>query len=166
MDIIFMNGPSSAGKSSVARLLRAELEKTCECRVMALDDYMSFSPEHEVFEDEIFDIMSRMGSDIAALKQGCRVIIDHVVTSQRIYDSLIRSFGGKPFFSVLFVCDMDILKAREVSRGDRFPGSAEASMAFLYPKDRYDLTVDSSVDSSEEIAAKILNGIRGGAGTC
>lgn len=40
MDIILLNGPSSAGKSSIARALKAQLAQRTGCRIIALDDYL------------------------------------------------------------------------------------------------------------------------------
>ena len=40
-------------------------------------------------------------------------------------------------------CPPEVLREREAARGNRCPGSAEASAAYLFPKNGYDLTVDT-----------------------
>ena len=42
------------------------------------------------------------------------------------------------------------------ARGNRCPGSAAASDEYLFPKDGYDLTVDTHVMSSAECAEQIF----------
>ena len=53
-------------------------------------------------------------------------------------------------------CPLAVLQKRELARGDRHPGSAEASMEYLYPKDGYDLIVDTNAMTAEECAKCIF----------
>ena len=53
-------------------------------------------------------------------------------------------------------CPKEVLLAREAMRGNRCPGSAEASDTFLFPKDGYDLMVDTYVMSAAECAERIF----------
>ena len=48
------------------------------------------------------------------------------------------------------------------SSGDRCPGSAEASLAFLYPKNGCDLTVDTHSMTTKECAECIFSRCFGG----
>ena len=85
-----------------------------------------------------------MNQDIdAALLNGKTVIVDHVITSTRVFDGLIQILAGYKMKTVLITCSLETLRKREAFRGDRFPGSAEASLQYLYPKDGYDLYIDS-----------------------
>lgn len=54
-------------------------------------------------------------------------------------------------------CDIEILRRREVERGDRCPGSAEASLEYLWPKEGYDLCIDNGRVSALENAETIIN---------
>ena len=67
-----------------------------------------------------------------------------------------QSFIRKEAFKVLVSCDIDILKKREKERGNRCIGSAEASLEYLYPKENYDLTVDTSLKTTEQIVDQII----------
>ena len=49
-----------------------------------------------------------------------------------------------------------ILRKREAARADRFAGSAEASLQYLYPKTGYDLRLDSGESGPEQLADAIL----------
>ena len=50
---------------------------------------------------------------------------------------------------------------RERKRGDRYVGSAEASYRCLYPKDGYDLTVDTGAASAADCAGAIFRRVFG-----
>ena len=106
----------------------------------------------------MFAIIPRMCADIrAALQDGKTVIIDHVITSARIYGALSHAVAGFQMKMVLVRCDVETLRRREAERGDRCAGSAEASLQYLYPKTGYDLCVDSSKAGSAVLAEKIIN---------
>ncbi len=87
------------------------------------------------------------------------VIIDHVITSARIYRALNHAVDGFSMKTVLVCCDVETLRRREAQRGDRCAGSAEASLQYLYPKTGYDLSVDSSEASSAALAEKIVRSL-------
>lgn len=154
MKIILLNGPSSAGKSSIARELKGMLEGPVQ--VIALDDYLDMTPEEPIWEDDVFAVTPRMGADIAAaLEAGESVIIDHVITSARIFEAIRKAIGERPCFRVLVTCDTAVLRQRERDRGNRCIGSAEASRQYLFPKDGYDLRIDSGLLQPGEAAERI-----------
>ena len=83
-------------------------------------------------------------------------MIDHVITSERIFLQLKEMLRPYPLFSVHVTCPLEELQKRESARGDRCPGSAEASFAYLYPQDGYSLTMDTHVMTPAECAWEIL----------
>ena len=159
LDAIVLNGPSSAGKSSIAKALRQRLSDAgCSTVVISLDDYLQMSAKEPIWEDDVFSIMPRMCEDIStALRDGKMVIIDHVITSSRIYRALSNAAAGFQMKTVLVSCDVETLRRREAERGDRCAGSAEASPQYLYPKTGYDLCVDSREASPAALAKEILS---------
>ena len=52
-------------------------------------------------------------------------------------------------------CPLEVLLQREIERGNRCRGSAEASFQYLYPQEGYDLTVDTHAMTSKDCAKKI-----------
>lgn len=157
MDLILLNGPSSAGKSTIAKRLLARLGTTRECSLIALDDYMTVGTNEEIWEDDVFAATERMYADVSqALAENRLVIVDHVITSRRIYDALLAAVGPRAFVKALVTCSLETLRARERKRGDRYIGSAEASLRFLYPTDGYDVRVDTEKQSAEEILDAII----------
>ena len=143
--VILLNGPSSAGKSRIAGELGKKLAGDgFSVSVISIDDYLQMSVYEPIWEDDVFEIVPRMNQDIdAALLNGKTVIVDHVITSARVFDGLIQTLAGYKMKTVLITCSLETLRKREAFRGDRFPGSAEASLQYLYPKNGYDLYIDS-----------------------
>jgi len=150
--LILINGPSSAGKSSISRLLKERL--TAE--VVALDDFIPDNLDEPLWEDDVYELMPEMCRRISGLfSGGAEVIVDHVITSARIYDALLSAAEGQAVIKVLVSCDLKLLKEREKARGNRYQGAAEITLEYLYPKSGYDLVIDSGVLPAEQ-AAEII----------
>ena len=160
-DVILLNGPSSAGKSSIAKALQQLLlDRGTDTVILSLDDYLQMSANEPIWEDDVFAIIPRMCEGIeAALRDGKTVIIDHVITSFRIWQALCNAVSESQKKTVLVSCDVETLRRREAERGDRCAGSAEASLQYLYPKTGYDLCVDSSEASPEALAEEIIGAL-------
>ena len=157
--ILLLNGPSSSGKSSLSKALRERIEaKTGETYVIiSIDDFMKLSTEETIYEDDGFEISGDMCTGaLEALEKANGVIIDHVITSERIYCQLREMLGQYPIRTVHVTCPLEVLLQREFARKNRCLGSAEASYLYLYPREGYDLTVDTSVMTTAECAEKIL----------
>ena len=95
-DLILLNGPSSAGKSSIAKAMKQLLlDSGTDVVILSLDDYLQMSANEPIWEDDVFAIMPHMCEGIAeALQDGKTVIIDHVITSARIYRALNNAAHG------------------------------------------------------------------------
>ena len=159
-DVILLNGPSSAGKSSIAKALRQKLPDSGRAVILSLDDYLQMSAKEPIWEDDVFAVMPRLCEEISsALRDGNTVIIDLVITSARIYRALTDAARGFQMKTVLVRCDVETLRRRETDRGDRCAGSAEASLQYLYPKSGYDLCVDSGEAGPAALAEEIVKEI-------
>jgi len=157
--LLLLNGPSSAGKSTIAGELQKKLRLyNADPVIISIDDYMKIGTDEEIWEDDVFEVMPDMCRDITpALQQGKWVIVDHVITSERIYDALLDATAGFGMVKVLVSCSLETLLKRERERGNRFAGSAEASLKYLYPKEGYDLRIDSGTTDAASSAAKIMD---------
>ena len=158
--IILLNGPSSSGKSTLARALQGLiLDKRSEkYGVVSIDDHLKMSISETIYEDDVFEISDELcNKALEMLESRDGVIIDHVITSERIFEHLKEKLSSGHVRMVYVSCPLHLLKKRERERGNRSPGSAEASAKYLFPKEGYDLVVDNGTRSPAENALLILN---------
>ena len=92
---------------------------------------------------------------LEAMKTSSGVIIDHVITSERIFHQLTAMLRKHHIHFVHVTCPLNVLLQREYAQKNRRLGSAESS--YLFPKDKYDLTVDTSIMTPAECFAKIYD---------
>ena len=156
--VILLNGPSSSGKSTLAGELQAQIKarKAEDYQVVSIDDFMETDPMETMYEDDVWAVAGNLcDRALDILASGSGVIIDHVITSERIFRQLKEMLYAYPLRTVHITCPPEILAERERARGDRCPGSAAASAQYLYPRDGYDLTVDTGMKSARENALAI-----------
>ena len=55
--IILLNGPSSSGKSTLSRAIRAKLDGF---EVVSIDDFMKLAKDETIYEDDVFEISADM----------------------------------------------------------------------------------------------------------
>ena len=160
--IILLNGPSSSGKSTLAGALQGLiLEKRSErYGVVSIDDYLKMSISKTIYEDHVFEISDILcNKALEMLETGDGVIIDHVITSERIFEHLKEKLSSGHLRMVHVTCPLHLLRKRERERGDRCPGSAEASAKYLFPGEGYDLVIDTGTKSPAESALVILDNL-------
>ena len=158
--VILLNGPSSSGKSTLAKALQQLIadKRSERYEVVSIDDFLKMSPTETIYEDDVFEISEDLCKRAReALETADGIIIDHVITSKRIFEHLIENLSPYPMRLVRITCPLPLLKERELARGDRSPGSAEASVEYLYPKKGYDLVVDTGKESPAENTLLIFN---------
>ena len=157
--MILLNGSSSSGKSTLAKALQALIEeqRSETYEIVSIDDFLKMSKEEVIYEDDVFEISGSLCKKIMQVfDENKGVIIDHVITSERIFDQLKEAVSPNRLWMVNVTCPLEIIRKREQGRGDRCLGSAEASYAYLFPKTGYDLTVDTHFMTLSECANKIF----------
>ena len=159
-NIILLNGPSSAGKSTLAKKLQTLVaeQKNERYMIVSIDDFMKMSPEETIYEDDVFEISGAMCERVLEILKDCPgVIIDHVITSERIFNQLKEMLHSYDLQMVHVTCPLEVLQKREKERGNRCLGSAQASYEYLFPKEGYDLTVDTHRMTAAECAKSIFD---------
>ncbi|MGI5262409.1 chloramphenicol phosphotransferase CPT family protein [Streptomyces angustmyceticus] len=157
--IIFLNGTSSSGKSSIARELVDILDDGVFFH-LAVDGFNAMRSKRELGAEELDTALrrTRMGfhRSIAAMSEvGNGIVVDHVLSEPwRLRDCLTVL---RPE-DVLFVgvhCPLDELTRREQARGDRPPGLAAHQYGLVHVHGDYDLECDTSTASPRECAQRI-----------
>ena len=157
-----LNGPSSAGKSTLAKRLQTLIgEKRNEWyEVVSIDDLLSMSPQEPIYEDDVFEISGALCEKVLQALDVCPgVVIDHVITSERIFNQLRAMLCAHDVQMVRVTCPLDVLRKREMARKNRCIGSAEASYVYLFPKEGYAVTVDTHGMTAQECALRIYENL-------
>ncbi len=160
--IILLNGSSSAGKSTLAKALQALIanKRKESYEIVSIDDFLKMATDEVIYEDDVYEISGLLCNKVMEVFSGNQgVIIDHVITSERIFEQLKEAVSPHRLWTVRVTCPLEIIRKREQERKDRCLGSAEASYTYLYPKEGYDLTVDTHFMTVSECANSILEGI-------
>lgn len=156
--IIYLNGASSAGKTTLARGLQAHL--TLPFWHYSIDHYRDSGilPMERIRSGEFpwpglrGAFFEGFHASIPALAAaGNHLILEHIVENA---DWLRRVVGLLRGFDVFFVavhCPLGELEARERRRGDRPIGDARADFHAVHEHCVYDVEVDSTADLADNV---------------
>jgi len=154
--IIVLNGPSSAGKTTLSRNLQKIWDRPLYyLSYDSVDWYMApfgvtgrdygMNPER--------DFLAVMYESAAAIcRSGRDVVIDNCLFDcEDILEMSQEILQGCPVTMVRVKLPLDELERREIARGDRTPGKARWQEEHITPKEdgAYDVIVDTSHDSME-----------------
>jgi chloramphenicol 3-O phosphotransferase len=159
--VIFLNGTSSSGKSSIAEaLLRVLDEPWFHLSVDAINATRSKNMSLELDDAALAVVLARTRAGfhrvIAAMAQaGNDVVVDHVLSERwRLLDCL-RLLDGYEVTFVAVRCSPEELIARERARGDREAGHAAAQLADVHAHGIYDLECDTTASTPMDCALTI-----------
>ncbi|MCL2620119.1 MAG: chloramphenicol phosphotransferase CPT family protein [Defluviitaleaceae bacterium] len=157
--IIYLNGVSSSGKTTLSKALQSRLNEPYYW--FSVDTFMNMTPEKfmDNDDDEVWNAIIGMYRSIKAFSDmGLNVIVDDVFDdSQELLDEVIGVLHDYPVLFVHVTCPLDELVRREKERGDREIGLAESQLPELCPLcQTYDITVDTHNNTKEECADKII----------
>lgn len=167
VDVIILNGGSSAGKTTLAKCLQ-NLLPTSWLR-FSIDDLIDAMPDGMLDEDSgitfgadgsvtpgtVFRTLERawMHGIAEMVRRGARVIVDDVFISG--IDARNRWETALEGLHVLWVgvfCDAAVASARENTREDRVAGMAASQATTVHVGMQYDVKVDTTETSPEECA--------------
>jgi chloramphenicol 3-O phosphotransferase len=166
--IILLNGISSAGKTSIARVLQATMEEPY--LQVSIDAFENMLPERYAeggpFEwQALFPALLRgFHRSIAALASaGNSLIADHVMVHREGWMSTLADcLDVLEPYEVYFVgvrCALEEAERREQLRGDRFRGTAARQFPLVHLHELYDMEVDTTSTDPKTCAAQIRAGI-------
>ena len=139
--IIFLNGASSSGKSTIARLLQERLEEPF--LHMQLDAFIDMLPR--VNDDLVLKMAPGFHQSIAAMaRAGNNVIADHVLVADGHWlRECVHLLTGYVLFVGLH-CPLPELERRERGREARRQGFARAQFDIVHRGKVYDVEFDTS----------------------
>jgi chloramphenicol 3-O phosphotransferase len=162
--IILLNGISSAGKTSISKVLQQTMDVPyVQVSIDAFEDMLPDRyQEGGWFAWEVLfpKLLAGFHRSIAALAgAGNHLIVDHVMVYRAGWASTLADCMDvlEPF-PVYFVgvhCSLDEANRREQARGNRFIGTAERQFHRVHRHRLYDVEVDTTHASSEACAEQI-----------
>ncbi|SPF80817.1 chloramphenicol phosphotransferase CPT family protein [Pseudoprimorskyibacter insulae] len=166
--IIFLHGPSSSGKTTLARALQNRIEAPFwhvsidhlrDSDTLPLARVKAGDFQWKTMRAAVFDGFH--ASLAAYARTGNNLIVEHILDTPGWADDLHRLLAP---FDVLFIglhCPLTTLKQREKTRRDWPLGSPEQDFNTVHEARIYDLTLDSTQPATEN-AEKILTLWRSG----
>jgi len=170
--MIFLNGCTSAGKTSIAQALQARLDPPH--LHYGIDDAFAMLPLrlHDHADGFFFDrdvrglVRLNHGPFGAATLRAYRraaaviagmvdIIVDEVVLDAAFAADWISVARNLDVVAIGIHCDLDELERREVVRGDRLAGQARGQYDIVHRWFRYDLEIDTTSARPEAAADTI-----------
>lgn len=182
-DIIYLNGPSSAGKTTLSRTLQARLpEPYLYLSVDALIELMptkvndwsgkgsaigySFQKVLDAGGQTTYRVVAGEYGEkmlpafraiaLAIARSGLKLIIDDIAFGEepaQQWRACLRDFA---MLWVGVTASAETLDAREAARGDRLIGSARDQLARVHRGVTYDLFIDTTALSTDEATECII----------
>jgi chloramphenicol 3-O phosphotransferase len=162
--IILLNGVSSSGKTSIARILQRTLD--APYFQVSIDAFEDMLPERYgeggafAWEAIFPRMLGGFHRSIAALASaGANLIVDHVMVHREGWASTLADcltvLEPFPVYFVGVRCSLDEAKRREQARGDRYIGTAERQFPLTHRHNLYDIEVDTTDTSPDACAERI-----------
>jgi chloramphenicol 3-O phosphotransferase len=181
--IIYLNGPSSAGKTTIATALqerladpylRVSLDALIEAMPAKVNDWTGNDPAPGYSFQTVVDGSGHLVRRVVAGPYGRRVapafrpmavalaqsgldlIIDDIAFGEEQVRLWRDSLRGFPTFWVGITASVETLVARERARGDRASGSARDQHARVHVGVEYDLLLDTTALTIAEAVEHII----------
>jgi chloramphenicol 3-O phosphotransferase len=159
--VIFLNGTSSSGKSSLAtKIQEVSEEKIFHVQIDTFCDML----HEKIFDTDFVNtenlVASIMHNFIFSLcKSGENVIVDTVIENQNEHwlKECVDLLYDMPVTFVKVNCPLHELERRELNLGDRNIGQAKYQLSNMNFNDIYDLEVNTYENSTEECVVVIKN---------
>ena len=167
--IIFLNGTSSSGRTTLLKALQDQLQEPY--LEMGIDRFIFMLPKRYLNRplwDDILGKAVQAGTSgmvlisgmhhaiTAAAKRGNNIVADHVFVERAWIEECTQLFAEMNAYLIGIQCPLEVLEQREHDREDRTLGQAHLQFGMIHKYFQYDLEVDTSKLSLEECAQKII----------
>ncbi len=170
MSVIFLNGCTSAGKSSVAKTVQDQLNEPF--LLTGIDDAFSMLPAglhnnpNGFFFDQDRDGLVRLNfgpfglatlkahihSVAAIARTGMNLILDEVILTAELRNEWVEHLSETDVMLVGVRCDLQELERREIERDDRVIGQARGQYDIVHADMCYDLEIDTTSITTNDAA--------------
>ena len=160
--IIFLNGVTSSGKTTIVEALQER--RDVFFYVVANDLFQEMVGEQYLQENywkylsEVIIMMyhtAKLYSDM-----GKNVLIDGILVEREEirphYQQLMEIMKDSPLDIVEVYCPLEICRQRNIERGDRFESQSQEQAELMNKEIEYRMHVDTSRFSAEECAEQIM----------
>ena len=157
--IIMLNGASSAGKSTLARLLQQRLDDPFlhlsfdhlrDSNSLPMERIRNGTLDWAHMRPAVFDGFHRSLHAFAVA--GNNLIVDHIIEQEQWLADLVEMLATFDVFFVGVHCPLPELERRERARGDRPLGEAHADFLSVHRFSVYDLEVDATLPIETNVA--------------
>ena len=160
--VIFLNGVTSAGKTSIVEALQER------------DDIFFYVVANDLFQEMVGDKYLRENywkylSEVIIMMyhtaklysdMGKNVLIDGILVEREEikphYGQLLEILKDNPLDLVEVYCPLEICRQRNIIRGDRYETQSEEQHQLMARNIQYSVRVDTSKNSSAECAEMIV----------
>ena len=159
--IIFLNGTSSSGKSTLARALQEQLAQPFwhfsidhlrDNGVLPLQRITAGDFEWKEMRPHFFEGFHNSLPALASA--GNNLIVEHIVETAQWMNRLLHLLEPYDVFFVGVHCSLTELERREKERGDRRVGEARQDYGVIHTFGVYDYEIDSTKALNENALAK------------
>jgi chloramphenicol 3-O phosphotransferase len=163
--VIFLNGTSSSGKTTIAKALQEKL--TEPYMYVSIDNFFHMYPERFlrptsreeaiVLEHLVPAVLSGLHRSVASLaRAGNNVLVDHVLQEDGLLKECVENWVGLDVLFVGIKCPLEVAEQREKERGDRNIGTVRYQFERVHIHDLYDIEIDTSLLNVDECVTRIM----------
>ena len=160
--IILLNGVSSAGKTTLSKVIQDKLN--VPYYRICCDDFMHMTPPqilHDDFDNQLLVTQGIMHEVIRLFSDnGQCVVVDDVILELPDKNDWLYEYSVMleeyPVMFVHVICPLHELIRRQTERGDRHSDQAQWQLAHTYTDIPYDITVNTFENSTEACAEQII----------
>ncbi len=161
--VIFLNGASSAGKSSLAKAVQRLIDEPfwhvssdqfVEARLLPQRRTEGGEFAWATMRPRFFRAFHRCLPAIASAENN--IIVEHVIEFESWMRELVHLLASFDVFFVGVHCPLHELERRERERGDRMIGEARDHLEVVHTFGPYDYEVDSTTASPDEHARRMI----------
>ncbi len=153
--VFVLNGPSSAGKTTLARALQDHIGVSCV--VLSIDHFYDCvhpdAPNNWLQFSALTEAV--LAGAVSFANRGFDVVVDTVFERVESLIATQTALTNLPHSLVAVTCPIEVLETREQVRGNRSVGLARGQYRRVFQGAVYALTIDTALDTPETCAKQL-----------